>query len=60
MIISATMPGTFEIGGTGGAGGDGGTVQVTNSGVISTWGNQASGIYAQSIGGARPGFLFQR
>ncbi|MCK9376587.1 MAG: hypothetical protein M0P73_10595 [Syntrophobacterales bacterium] len=51
QVSPAILPGTIEIGGTGGAGGDGGTVQVTNGGVITTYGNQASGIYAQSIGG---------
>ena len=40
---------TFEvlIGGAGGSAGNGGTVQVTNSGAINTSGEQASGIFAQ-------------
>lgn len=41
----------FAIGGEGGSGGDGGTVKVTNSGVIQTSSRGACGIYAQSIGG---------
>ncbi len=51
QVNPSILPGTIEIGGTGGAGGDGGTVQVTNGGAITTYGYQASGIYAQSIGG---------
>ena len=43
--------GTIVIGGSGGAAGDGGAVQITNSGNIITSGQQACGIYAQSIGG---------
>ena len=38
------------IGGSAGAGGSGGDVSVTNDGVISTSGDDASGIVAQSIG----------
>ncbi|WP_226574053.1 autotransporter outer membrane beta-barrel domain-containing protein [Acuticoccus sediminis] len=43
----------FEIGigGRGGASGDGGDVTVWNSGAITTTGDQAHAIYAQSIGG---------
>ncbi|MBS7532506.1 autotransporter outer membrane beta-barrel domain-containing protein [Ancylobacter sonchi] len=43
--------GSVTIGGTGGTGGDGGTVQVTNTGGITTLGERAYGILAQSIGG---------
>ncbi|MGC8495040.1 MAG: autotransporter domain-containing protein, partial [Syntrophobacteraceae bacterium] len=43
--------GTIAIGGSGGAAGNGGAVQVTNGGDIATSGQQAYGIYAQSIGG---------
>ncbi|HEX2528568.1 MAG TPA: hypothetical protein VHL31_20025 [Geminicoccus sp.] len=39
------------VGGDGGVGGNGGTVQVDNSGQISTSGTRADGIVAQSIGG---------
>jgi hypothetical protein len=39
------------IGGSGGSGASGGSVQVTNSGTISTLGIRAYGIAAQSIGG---------
>lgn len=38
-------------GGSGGSGGDGGAVSVTNSGALETSGIDASGIFAQSIGG---------
>ena len=39
------------IGGAGGDGGIGGTVEVTNDGTISTEGDVAAGIFAQSVGG---------
>ncbi len=41
----------INVGGAGGSAGNGGAVQVTNSGNIITYGQQAYGIYAQSIGG---------
>jgi hypothetical protein len=40
-----------SIGGSGGTGGIGGTVNVTNNGLLSTQGDGAYGIQAQSIGG---------
>jgi hypothetical protein len=40
-----------KMGGTGGGGATGGTVRVTNSGQIDTWGALSHGIFAQSIGG---------
>jgi hypothetical protein len=40
-----------SVGGRGGAAGAGGSVQVTNDGELSTKGNIASAIFAQSIGG---------
>ncbi len=40
-----------SMGGTAGAGGNGGTVSVTNSNSLVTFGDQADGIVAQSIGG---------
>ena len=45
--------GLFTVGGTGGGGGDGGLVQVTNNGVatLTTEGDQAVGLFAQSVGG---------
>ncbi|MCA8836262.1 MAG: autotransporter outer membrane beta-barrel domain-containing protein [Proteobacteria bacterium] len=43
--------GLVSIGGTGASGGNGGEVDVTNSGVISTSGDHAGGVVAQSIGG---------
>ncbi|MEA2809658.1 MAG: hypothetical protein QOJ17_3799, partial [Rhodospirillaceae bacterium] len=43
--------GLLAFGGTGGAGGNGGAVTVTNSGGITGSGQQATGIFAQSVGG---------
>ena len=43
--------GTITVGGTGGASGDGGAVTATNTGAIQTAGEQAVGIFAQSVGG---------
>lgn len=43
--------GLVSIGGGGGAGGNGGAVTATNSGRISTRGNDSNGIFAQSVGG---------
>ncbi|KAA2211209.1 autotransporter outer membrane beta-barrel domain-containing protein, partial [Teichococcus oryzae] len=42
---------TATIGGSGKAGGQGGVVSVTNSGIIVTTGKEASAIVAQSVGG---------
>ena len=39
------------MGGKGAAGGNGGVVNVTNEATIQTYGGNARGIYAQSIGG---------
>ncbi len=41
----------YSKGGSGSIGGAGGTVNVTNNGHVSTYGNDAHGIQAQSIGG---------
>ncbi|MCY2953769.1 MAG: dockerin type I repeat-containing protein [Planctomycetota bacterium] len=41
----------FSIGGSGNVGGEGGGVSVQNEGVISTAGNHADSVFAQSIGG---------
>jgi len=41
----------FAIGGQGGTGGDAGTVSLTNSGAITTRGDGADAVFAQSIGG---------
>jgi hypothetical protein len=43
--------GAVVVGGKGGAGGSGGTVKITDTGGITTYGNGADGIVAQSIGG---------
>lgn len=43
--------GVVSIGGGGGAGGNGGVVVATNHGSIATQGNDANGIFAQSVGG---------
>ena len=45
------LRGKFSIGGGGGASGDGGDVEVTNSGDLITEGDDAHGIFAQSVGG---------
>jgi hypothetical protein len=42
---------SISVGGRGGAGGIGQTVQVTNSGVITTYQSESYGIAAQSVGG---------
>jgi uncharacterized protein YhjY with autotransporter beta-barrel domain len=43
--------GLVAVGGIGDAGGNGGLVTATNAGSIETWGSNARGIHAQSIGG---------
>ncbi|MBJ3775328.1 autotransporter outer membrane beta-barrel domain-containing protein [Acuticoccus mangrovi] len=43
--------GSTAIGGRGGSGGDGGTVSIDNATTVSTGGDQAWGIVAQSLGG---------
>src|SRR5690606_19538881 len=43
--------GTLNVGGQGGATGDGGDIDIVNRGLISTEGAQATGIFAQSVGG---------
>jgi hypothetical protein len=40
-----------SVGGSGGAAGDGGAANATNTGLIATYGAQSDGIYAQSVGG---------
>ncbi len=47
----ASIKTKVEIGGTAGAGGHGGSVNVINSGDITTSGVRANGIWAQSVGG---------
>ncbi|NVO58583.1 hypothetical protein HW561_22655 [Rhodobacteraceae bacterium B1Z28] len=47
----ASIKTKVEIGGTAGAGGHGGSVNVVNSGDITTSGTRANGIWAQSVGG---------
>lgn len=42
---------TFALGGQGGAGGDGGDVSVSSTGGIVTGGDDAIGVFAQSVGG---------
>ncbi|SFV17196.1 Uncharacterized conserved protein, contains a C-terminal beta-barrel porin domain [Methylobacterium sp. 174MFSha1.1] len=48
---SASVSAVVVMGGTGGTGGAGGAVTLTNSGVIATLGQDAYGVFAQSIGG---------
>jgi len=40
------------VGGAGGGGNDGGLVDILNSGLIATLGNNSTGIFAQSVGGS--------
>ncbi|MEJ2129207.1 MAG: autotransporter outer membrane beta-barrel domain-containing protein [Woeseiaceae bacterium] len=40
-----------SVGGAGGAGNDGGIVNVFNQGLIATYGDNAAGVFAQSVGG---------
>jgi alpha-tubulin suppressor-like RCC1 family protein len=47
----AGATGTVAIGGAGGAAGDGGAVDVSNEAIIDTSGDEAHGIFAQSVGG---------
>jgi hypothetical protein len=42
---------SVTVGGSGGAAGNGGAVNATNTGAIVTFGAQSDGIYAQSVGG---------
>ena len=42
---------TVAVGGAGGTGGRGGAVSLANSGVITTYGQDAFGVFAQSVGG---------
>jgi len=43
--------GLAAIGGSGGDGGDGGTVAVNNAGIVTTKGDDADAVFAQSVGG---------
>ncbi|RZJ32627.1 MAG: hypothetical protein EON85_00445, partial [Brevundimonas sp.] len=47
--------GSIAIGGQGAGGGDGGDVDVLNSGLIYTQGSRSNGVFAQSIGGGGGG-----
>ncbi len=51
VLEAAGLSGTTLLGGSGGAGGDGMTVVITNENGISTSGYNAHGMVAQSIGG---------
>lgn len=42
---------SVTVGGTGGAGNDGGLVDILNAGLVTTLGHNSAGIFAQSIGG---------
>jgi len=48
---TAGATGKVGVGGAGGAAGDGGDVEINHSGDLQTLGDEAYGIYAQSIGG---------
>ncbi|MEZ5865971.1 MAG: hypothetical protein R3D25_18570 [Geminicoccaceae bacterium] len=43
---------SIAVGGKGGAGSTGGQVQITNTGGVSTWGNNSHGLFASSVGGS--------
>ncbi|WP_156414135.1 autotransporter outer membrane beta-barrel domain-containing protein [Bordetella sp. N] len=47
----SSKSGSFTLGGAGGGSGAGGAVNITNSGSVTTTGEAAFGIFAQSIGG---------
>jgi hypothetical protein len=49
--VSTGIQGKFALGGGGGAAGNGGNVEITNIGTLVTLGEDAHGIFAQSIGG---------
>uniref|UniRef100_UPI000E4AAA1B beta strand repeat-containing protein n=1 Tax=Oceanicella sp. SM1341 TaxID=1548889 RepID=UPI000E4AAA1B len=51
LKINAAAAVTLNVGATTGTGNTGGTVNVTSNGAITTTGNDADGIFAQSIGG---------
>ncbi|MCX7108607.1 MAG: autotransporter outer membrane beta-barrel domain-containing protein [Proteobacteria bacterium] len=43
--------GTMTLGGSGSGGGSGNSISLANSGLINTWGDLSTGIFAQSLGG---------
>lgn len=47
----ASISASVAIGGSGGSGGTGGAVNLANSGLIATMGQDAYGVFAQSVGG---------
>ncbi len=51
LSLDATFTGKVSVGGSGGQGGTGNTVTVGNSGLIHTYGDFSSGVFAQSVGG---------
>jgi uncharacterized protein with beta-barrel porin domain len=51
ILFKVTLDATINIGASGGLGGKGASVDVTNSGLLETSGNFANGILAQSVGG---------
>ena len=50
-LIMSTFTGKIVLGGDGGTGGDGGAVDLTQSGLIWTSGDRSDGVLAQSVGG---------
>jgi hypothetical protein len=50
-VVSGSVIAGVSVGGAGGAAGSGGEVDVTNAGSITTYGQAALGIFAQSVGG---------
>ncbi len=51
VIVNSVVASTISVGGNGGVGSKGGTVDIDNSALISTKGVDSDGIFAQSIGG---------
>ncbi len=51
LPLASSVTGKYEIGGKGGKGGDGRSVSAANEGLILTHGDNARGIFAQSLGG---------
>ncbi len=51
VAVGSSFAASVAVGGSGGAGGDGGDVYVGSNGTISTIGDDAIGVFAQSVGG---------
>jgi len=51
LILGAAYSGSLAVGGDAGGGGDGSAVNINNGSTITTLGDHAHGLYAQSVGG---------